>query len=100
MKKNYFSCKLENSHISFGGAVMLSKEKLDRINELSKKAKINSLTLKESKEQQKLRQEYIESFRSSFKNQLHSIKVVDEKGDDVTPSKLKKIQKAKQSPKH
>ncbi len=68
---------------------MLSKEKINRINELSKKAKNEKLTNKELKEQQQLRQEYIETFRSSFKNQLHSIKVVDEEGEDVTPDKLK-----------
>jgi uncharacterized protein YnzC (UPF0291/DUF896 family) len=68
---------------------MLSSEKLKRINELSKKAKSNSLTIEETKEQQQLRQEYIQTFRSSFKNQLHSIKVVDDEGKDVTPKKLK-----------
>ncbi|WNF35353.1 DUF896 domain-containing protein [Bacillaceae bacterium IKA-2] len=68
---------------------MLSKEKISRINELSKKSKTTELTLAESKEQQELRQEYIETFRSSFKNQLHSVKIVDEEGTDVTPKKLK-----------
>ncbi len=68
---------------------MLSKEKMNRINELSKKSKVEKLTNEELKEQQQLRQEYIETFRSSFKNQLHSIKVVDDKGEDVTPEKLK-----------
>ncbi len=68
---------------------MLSKQKIQRINELSKKAKANNLTLQEAKEQQQLRQEYIQAFRSSFTSQLHSIKVVDEKGEDVTPTKLK-----------
>ena len=72
---------------------MLSKEKINRINELSKKAKSEKLTNKELKEQQQLRQEYIETFRSSFKNQLHSIKVVDEEGEDVTPDKLKASKK-------
>lgn len=75
---------------------MLSNEKLSRINHLSKKAKQKSLTLEEAKEQQQLRQEYIQTFRSAFKNQLHSIKVVDEKGEDVTPQKLK-ISKEKES---
>lgn len=68
---------------------MLSNEKIKRINELSKKSKTTELTLAESKEQQELRQEYIETFRSSFKNELHSIKVIDEEGTDVTPKKLK-----------
>lgn len=76
---------------------MLSEEKINRINELSKKAKITELTLAESKEQQQLRQEYIETFRSSFKNQLHSIKVVDGEGTDVTPEKLKASKKKNQS---
>lgn len=69
--------------------IMLSKSKLNRINELSKKAKTGTLTKDEVNEQQLLRQEYIQTFRSTFKNQLHSIKVVDESGTDVTPSKLK-----------
>lgn len=68
---------------------MLSKEKINRINELSKKAKEKNLTAEEAIEQQQLRQEYIQTFRSSFNSQLHSIKVVDEKGEDVTPDKLK-----------
>ncbi len=74
---------------------MLSSEKLKRINELSKKAKASGLTMEESKEQQQLRQEYIQTFRSSFSNHLHSIKVVDEEGNDVTPTKLKESKQAK-----
>ncbi|MBU8907392.1 DUF896 domain-containing protein [Desertibacillus haloalkaliphilus] len=72
---------------------MLSKEKLARINELAKRSKTTGLTKEETKEQQKLRQEYIKAFRGSFENQLHSVKVVDEKGNDVTPSKLKASKK-------
>jgi uncharacterized protein YnzC (UPF0291/DUF896 family) len=68
---------------------MLSKEKIARINELSKRAKSTGLTTKEAKEQQTLRKEYIQTFRNSFKDQLHSVKVVDEKGNDVTPKALK-----------
>ncbi|WP_100373051.1 DUF896 domain-containing protein [Bacillus sp. FJAT-45037] len=68
---------------------MLSKEKIARINELSKRAKSTGLTKVEAKEQQSLRQEYLQTFRSSFKNQLHSVKVVDEEGTDVTPKALK-----------
>ncbi|GAE34709.1 DUF896 domain-containing protein [Halalkalibacter akibai] len=68
---------------------MLSQEKINRINELSKRAKTTGLTKKEEKEQQILRQEYIKVFRNSFKNQLHSVTVVDENGNDVTPDALK-----------
>ena len=65
---------------------MLSKEKLDRINELAKKKKT---------EQQTLRQEYITAFRGGMKHHIEGMKVVDPKGNDVTPEKLKQIQKAK-----
>ncbi len=75
---------------------MLSKDKLDRINELAKKAKSEaSLTEAEQKEQQELRDEYIQNFRSGMKNQIEGMKVVDEEGTDVTPEKLKQIQKEK-----
>lgn len=72
---------------------MLSKEKIDRINSLSKKAKTIGLTDKEKLEQQELRQEYLRVFRSSMTNTLHSVKVIDPEGKDVTPQKLKDSKK-------
>ncbi|ADU30654.1 DUF896 domain-containing protein [Evansella cellulosilytica] len=69
---------------------MLSKEKLQRINELAAKSKKEGLSLKEQTEQKKLRDAYLKNVRKSFKNQLKSVKVVDEEGNDVTPEKLKK----------
>ncbi|OLO40291.1 hypothetical protein BTR23_07320 [Alkalihalophilus pseudofirmus] len=72
---------------------MLSKEKIARINELAKRGKTTGLTTKEAEEQKKLRAEYVQTFRASFKQQLHSVKVVDEKGQDVTPQKLKDAKK-------
>ncbi|KMM38583.1 DUF896 domain-containing protein [Guptibacillus hwajinpoensis] len=72
---------------------MLSQDKIQRINELSRKSKESSLTEAEKKEQKDLRQEYLKSLRSSFDNQLNSIKVVDEEGNDVTPNKLKESKK-------
>ncbi|MCC3357390.1 DUF896 domain-containing protein [Bacillus sp. REN16] len=68
---------------------MLSKDKIDRINVLANKAKSVGLTDKEKEEQQELRQEYLRVFRSSMTNTLHSVKVVDPEGNDVTPEKLK-----------
>ncbi|WP_240375400.1 DUF896 domain-containing protein [Bacillus piscicola] len=67
---------------------MLSQEKIARINELSERSKTTGLTEEELAEQQELRQEYLSKFRSSFKSQLQSVKVMDPKGKDVTPSKL------------
>jgi uncharacterized protein YnzC (UPF0291/DUF896 family) len=70
---------------------MLPKERLARINELAKKAKTIGLTAQEAKEQSKLRREYLEIFRSSMLNTLTSVKIIDPKGDDVTPEKIKKL---------
>ncbi|MBD8025332.1 DUF896 domain-containing protein [Ureibacillus sp. Re31] len=74
---------------------MLSKEKIARINELSKKAKEGKLTEAEAKERTSLRKEYLESFRSSFRNTIENVQVYDANGNDVTPDKIKKIQRNK-----
>jgi uncharacterized protein YnzC (UPF0291/DUF896 family) len=74
---------------------MLSKEKIRRINELAKKAKQASLTEEEAKEQAALRREYLDNFRSSMKNTIENVKVLDPKGEDVTPDKIKKIRNKK-----
>ncbi|SFG61115.1 Uncharacterized protein YnzC, UPF0291/DUF896 family [Halobacillus alkaliphilus] len=71
---------------------MLSKEKIDRINELANKSKQEELTAKEKEEQQGLRQEYLKNVRKSFKNQLKGVTVIDPEGKDVTPKKLREMQ--------
>lgn len=71
---------------------MLSKEKINRINELANKSKEQELSKAEKEEQQQLRQEYLKNARKSFKNQLKGVKVVDPLGNDVTPDKLKQMQ--------
>lgn len=73
--------------------MQISKELIQEINELAHKSKTIGLTEEEKKRQQELRQVYLRAFRSGFKQQLKSIKVVDEKGNDVTPEKLKKAKK-------
>ena len=72
---------------------MLSKDKLERINYLARKAKEEGLSEKEKKEQKELREAYLKNVRSSFKNQFKTMKVVDPKGNDVTPQKVKDMQK-------
>ncbi len=72
----------------------ISQELIDEINALAHKSKSVGLTDEEKARQQELRQEYIRIFRGGFKQQLMSIKVVDEKGNDITPDKLKKAKKA------
>lgn len=74
---------------------MLEKKKIDRINGLAKKKKEGTLTQSEAKEQQELRQEYLKTFRKSFKAQVEQTKVIDPEGSDVTPEKLKSIQREK-----
>ena len=74
---------------------MLSKDKLNRINELAKKAKETGLTTAEQKEQQRLREEYLSNVRSSFKNQLKTMTVIDPRGNDVTPAKVRELQQKK-----
>jgi len=74
---------------------MLSKEKLARINELAAKKKREGLTVEEAKEQSKLRSEYLQAFRNSFKKTIENVTVIDPNGNDVTPEKLKQLKKRK-----
>ena len=62
----------------------MDPKKIARINELAKKKKTEGLTAEEKVEQAKLREEYIEG-----------IKIVDEDGNDVTPEKLRQVQREK-----
>jgi uncharacterized protein YnzC (UPF0291/DUF896 family) len=71
---------------------MLSKNKLDRINQLARKAKAEGLTEKEKKEQKQLRSEYLKNVRRSFTNQLKSSTIIDPAGNDVTPKKVRDLQ--------
>ena len=56
---------------------MLTKDKLDRLNILAKKAKSTGLTEEETKERKILRDEYLGNFRKSFRQRLDSIEIVD-----------------------
>ncbi|MCU9532967.1 DUF896 family protein [Streptococcus sp. CSL10205-OR2] len=73
----------------------MKQEKIDRINELAKKKKMQGLTPEEKVEQAALRKEYIEGYRRTIKHHIEGLKLVDEKGNDVTPEKLKEIQRQK-----
>ena len=59
----------------------MEQKKIDRINELARKAKSTGLTPEEIEERDILRKEYIEAYRASLRSQLDSIVVVDEKGN-------------------
>lgn len=62
---------------------MLSKDKIDRINELARKSKVVGLSEEEKIEQSNLRQEYLANFRESFRAQLENIEIVDSIEEDV-----------------
>ena len=59
----------------------MTKEKIDRINELAKKSKITGLTLKEKEEQARLRSEYISDVRSNFVKSIENVVIIDENGN-------------------
>lgn len=72
---------------------MLDVNKMKRINELAQKKKTIGLTDEEGKEQTLLRKEYLQSFRQSFKKTIENTTIIDPEGNDVTPDKVKEIQK-------
>ena len=57
------------------------KKKIDRINELARKAKEEGLTPEEAEERAVLRREYIDSVVGSLKGHLDCTYIVDEKGN-------------------
>lgn len=59
----------------------MEQSKIDRINELARKARAEGLTPEEKQEQQALRQEYIAAFRASMVSELDSLVIVDEHGN-------------------
>ncbi|REB09838.1 DUF896 domain-containing protein [Sporosarcina sp. BI001-red] len=74
---------------------MLEENKINRINELAKKAKTSGLSIEEAKEQSQLRSEYLKTFRSTMRDTIENVKVVDPDGNDVTPEKVKDAQNKK-----
>ena len=61
----------------------MKPEKIQRINELSRKSKAEGLTEEEKKEQAVLRREFVESFRSNLKAQLDTIDIQEKDGTIV-----------------
>lgn len=69
----------------------MDQKKIDRINELARKAKVQELTPEEIEERAQLREEYRASYKRNLVAALESIRVVDDKGNK-TPLKKKNIQ--------
>ena len=60
---------------------MITQEQIKRINELSHKSKAEGLTESEKREQAKLRELYVSSFKENLVAQLNNTYIVDEKGN-------------------
>ena len=58
----------------------MTKEKIDRINELARKQKSESLTEEEKQEQAILRREYIDSYKRSLVSQLENTYILEPDG--------------------
>lgn len=59
----------------------MTKEQIDRINALARKAKAEGLTEAEREEQAVLRRAYIDSVLGNLRGQLDNTVIVDEKGN-------------------
>lgn len=57
---------------------MITKEQIDRINELAQKSKKEGLSEEEALEQQFLRRAYIDAFKENLKAQLDNIRILEE----------------------
>ena len=55
----------------------MTKQEIDRINELAHKQKKEGLNADELMEQKKLREKFLAEFRENFKRQLESIEIVE-----------------------
>ena len=66
---------------------MIDQKLINRINELANIAKTRELTINELHERDELRKIYLKEFRKGFAQTLSGVKVVDEKGNDVTPKR-------------
>lgn len=68
----------------------MNKESIERINELSKKAKTMGLTPEEKEEQLVLRRAYIDSFKENLRAQLDNMYILEEDGTKTKVGKRKK----------
>ena len=59
----------------------MEQSKIDRINELARKAKTVGLTPEEEAERAQLRQEYVAAVRDNLRAKLDNTWIVDEKGN-------------------
>lgn len=73
----------------------IPQELIDRINFLAKKKKTTGLSEDEKIEQQSLRETYLAMFRENFRSHIEMLQIYDKDGKEVTPEKVKEIQRKK-----
>ncbi|MBR3569597.1 MAG: DUF896 domain-containing protein [Oscillibacter sp.] len=59
----------------------MEQAKIDRINELARKAKAGELSEEERMERDKLRREYLDAVTGSLQRQIDNLVVIDEDGN-------------------
>ena len=69
----------------------MDQKKIDRINELARKAKVQELTPEELEERAQLRNEYIAAYKRNLVATLENVRLVDEKGNK-SPLRKKDVQ--------
>ncbi|CAM2818842.1 DUF896 domain-containing protein [Dellaglioa algida] len=75
---------------------MIPEDLAPRINELTAKSKTDEgLTKAEEAERKELRETYLALFRESFRSRVEMMQVYDKTGKEVTPDKVKKVQRDK-----
>ena len=68
---------------------------LKRINELANKNKEEGLTAAEKAERKRLRDQYLKNFREAFRSNIEMMRIFDKDGKEVTPEKVRQIQRKK-----
>ena len=66
---------------------MEMSEIIAKVNSLNATKKERQLTAIESEELAKYRQLYLKNFKANMRNILDNTKVINEKGEDITPKK-------------
>ena len=68
---------------------------LKRINELAHKNKAEGLAVAEKAERKQLRDQYLKNFREAFRSNIEMMRIFDKDGKEVTPEKVRQIQRKK-----
>ncbi|CAI2681335.1 hypothetical protein AKUA1404_08820 [Apilactobacillus kunkeei] len=71
------------------------KKLIPRINELAHKAKESGLTKEEEAERSDLRKQYLKRFKENMRSQIEMVQVFNKEGKEVTPEKVKEVQRKK-----